>query len=92
MVAHWHCLPALFWMSTYVASHHLPVAMDKLQLTGQNLGKVFNFRSDHLHGPNFWCYLVKLPNLKLKTQLNQLSGSLLLVITLPTVASQSFTT
>jgi hypothetical protein len=27
--------------------------MDKLQLTGQNLGRVFNFRRGHLHAPTF---------------------------------------
>ncbi len=29
--------------------------MDKLQLTGQNLGRVFNFRSGHLLATQFWC-------------------------------------
>ena len=24
--AHWHCPPALFWLCSYVASHHLDVA------------------------------------------------------------------
>ncbi len=56
--------------------------MDKLQLTGQNLGRVFNFRYGHLHAEHFWCYQVKLPNLKLKTRHKQLLGSLLLVIKL----------
>jgi hypothetical protein len=31
-------------------------AMDKLQLTGQILGLVFNFRSGHLIAANSWCY------------------------------------
>jgi len=31
-------------------------AIDKLQLTGQNLGKVFNFRRGHLQAEQFWCY------------------------------------
>jgi hypothetical protein len=57
--------------------------MDKLQLTGQNLGRVFNFRSDHLHAPIFLVLLVKLPNLQLKTQPKQLLGYLPLVIALP---------
>jgi hypothetical protein len=30
--------------------------MDKLQLTGRNLGRVFNFRSVHLHSEDLWCY------------------------------------
>ncbi len=57
--------------------------MDKLQLSGQNLGRVFNFKSGHLHALHFWRYQVKLPNLKLKTQPKQLLGSLPLVIALP---------
>jgi hypothetical protein len=57
--------------------------MDKLQPTGQNLGRVFNFRFGHLHAAHFWCYQVKLPNLKLKTRLKQLLVSLPLVIVLP---------
>jgi len=61
----------------------MTVTMDKLQLTGQNLGRVFNFRFGHLHAKHFWCYQVKLPNLKLKTRPKQLLGSLALVIVLP---------
>jgi hypothetical protein len=57
--------------------------MDKLQLTGQNVGRVFNFRSDHLHAATFLVLSVKLPNLQLKTQPKQLLGSLSLVIALP---------
>jgi hypothetical protein len=58
-------------------------ATDKLQLTGQNLGRVFNFRFDHLRAEHFWCCQVKLPNLNSKTQPKQLLGSLPLVIALP---------
>ncbi len=57
--------------------------MDKLQLAGQNLGWVFNFRSGHLHPAILWCFLVKLPNLRLKTQPKQLLGFLQLDIALP---------
>ena len=57
--------------------------MDKLQLTGQNLGRVFNFRICRLDAEHFWCYQVELPNLKLKTQPEQLLGSLPLDIALP---------
>ncbi len=32
-------------------------AMDKRQLTERNLGRVFNFRSGHLHAAQFWGYL-----------------------------------
>jgi hypothetical protein len=54
--------------------------MDKLQLTGSNLGQFFNFRFGHLHAEHFKCCQVKLPNLKLKTQPKLLLGSLPLVI------------
>jgi hypothetical protein len=57
--------------------------MDKLQLTGQNLGRVFNLRLGHLCAEHFWCYQVKLPNLKLKTRPKQLLGSPPLDIALP---------
>jgi hypothetical protein len=57
--------------------------MDKLQLTGQNLGRVFNFRSGHLHASTFLVLLVKLPNSQLKTRHKQLLGSLRIVIALP---------
>jgi hypothetical protein len=59
------------------------ITMDKLQLTGKNLGRVFNLRFDHLDAEHFWCYQVKLPNLNSKTRLKQLLGSLPLVIALP---------
>jgi hypothetical protein len=57
--------------------------MHKLQLTGQNLGRVFNFRNDHVHAVHFPCYIVKWPNLKLKTRPKQLLGYLPLDIALP---------
>jgi hypothetical protein len=57
--------------------------MDKLQLTGQNMGRVFNFRCGHLHATYSWCYQLKLPNLKLKTQPKQFFGSLPFDIVLP---------
>ncbi len=57
--------------------------MDKLQLTGQNVDRVYNFRSGPLHAATILVLWVKLPNLQLKTQLKQLVGSLSLVIALP---------
>jgi hypothetical protein len=57
--------------------------MDKLQLTGQNLGQVFNFRNGRVHAKHFLHYRLKLPNLKLKTRPKQLLGSLPLDIALP---------
>ncbi len=41
--------------------------MDKLQLAGQNLGRVFNFRSGYFHALQLRYYQVKRYNLKLKT-------------------------
>jgi len=49
--------------------------MDKLQLTGQNVGPVLNFRNGHFAFRGFMVLQsVKLPNLKLKTRLKQLLG------------------
>ncbi len=59
------------------------LSIDKLQLTGQNLGRIFNFRSGHSHSAHLWYYWLKLINLKLKTWPKQLQSSLLLdIITL----------
>ncbi len=67
--------------------------MDKLQLTGQNLGRAFNFRSGHFHVAHSWCHQLKLPSLKLRTRPEQLLGSLLLDIAFLNVTGQkhSFT-
>jgi hypothetical protein len=43
------------------------LGMDKLQLTGQNQGRVFHFRYGRVRAVHFRCLVVKLPNLKLKT-------------------------
>ncbi len=53
-----------------------------LQLAGQNLGRVFNFRAGHVCTTCTSCITTKLPNLKRKTRLKQLLGSLLLAFTL----------
>ncbi len=63
--------------------HNIILVMDKLQLAGQNLGRVFNFRNGGVHAAQFLCYRVKLPNLKLKTRPEQLSGFLPLDVALP---------
>ncbi len=41
--------------------------MRKLQLTGQNLSRVFNSRSVHMHSLQLICFETKLLNLQLKT-------------------------
>jgi len=51
---------------------------EQIQLTGRNLGRVFNFRFGPLQAEHFRCCQIKLPNLKLKTRPKQLLGSLLL--------------
>ncbi len=58
-------------------------SMDKLQLTGQNLGQVFNFRNGHVHVAHFLCYGVKLPNLKMKQSTMTFSREELLGFGLP---------
>ncbi len=63
-------------------------SMDKLQLTGQNLGRVFNSRSDCMSALHLFCYEAKQPNLKLKTRPKQLLGSILLVFMLPAETQQ----
>ncbi len=70
-------------MLVFVPGRQFSLIMDKLQLTGQNLGRVFNFRSGHLYAATFLVISVKLPNLQLKTRPKQLLGSLPLVIMLP---------
>jgi hypothetical protein len=40
--------------------------MDKLQLTGQNLGRLFSSRSGCMCALHLCCYEAKWPNLKLK--------------------------
>jgi len=44
------------------------VSMDRLQLTIQNLARVFNSRSGCVWAMHLFCYEAKRPNLKLKTQ------------------------
>ncbi len=69
--------------SSFVVLRIMTSSMEKLELTGQNLVRVFNFKSGRVHSMHFLCYGVKLTNLKLKTRPSQLLGSLLLHITLP---------
>ncbi len=49
---------------------------DKLKLTRQNLGSVFNSRSGCVQDMHLFYYEAKLTNLELKTQPKQLLGSL----------------
>ncbi len=57
--------------------------MEKLELTGRNLGRVFNSRSGCVGVMQLHCSETKLPNLMLKTRPKQLLGSLPLDIALP---------
>jgi hypothetical protein len=52
--------------SSFVVRRIMTSSMDKLELTGRNLGRVFNFRSGRVHAMKFLCQGVKLTNLKLK--------------------------
>ncbi len=57
--------------------------MDKLQLTGLNLGRVFNSRSGCVCAMQLLCFETKLPYLMSKTRPKQLLGYLPLDIALP---------
>jgi hypothetical protein len=57
--------------------------MDKLQLTGQNLGRVYYFRHGCVRAVHFLCLGVKPPNLKMKTRPKQVLGSFQLDVVLP---------
>jgi hypothetical protein len=57
-------------------------SMDKLKLTGWNLGRVFSSRLGHSIVRKS-----KQPNLKLKTQPKQLLGYLLLAVVFPEVSN-----
>ena len=70
-------------MKKIVGSAHETVIMDKLKLTGQNLGRVFNSRSGCMYAMQLWCCESGRPNLKLKTQPKQLLCSLPLDIVIP---------
>jgi hypothetical protein len=69
--------------------NNLLTAMDKLQLTGQNLGRVFNSRSGRMCVMPLCCYEAKWANLKFKTRPKQLLGSLRLAFALPTFKQYS---
>ncbi len=57
--------------------------MSKLQLTGQNLGRIFNSGSGCVYVVHLRYFEVKQANFKLKTRHKQLLGTLLLDIKLP---------
>ncbi len=57
--------------------------MDKLQLTGLNLGRVFNYRCGHAPTQIITCTSSKQPNLQLKTRPKQVLGYLPLAFVLP---------
>jgi hypothetical protein len=79
---------AVYFYSLNIAfGKSLRQSMDKLQLTGQNLGPVFNSRSGCMCAMHLCCYEAKQPILKLKTRSKQLLGSLPLAFVLP---GQSF--
>jgi hypothetical protein len=64
-------------------AYNTTVIMEKLQLTGRKLGRVFNFRNGHVHAVHFICYGTKLPNLELETLPKQFLGCLPLDVSLP---------
>jgi hypothetical protein len=62
--------------------------MDKLQLTGRNLGRVFNSRSSRVHALQLHFSEAEQPNFKMKVRPKKLLGSLPLNISLPKCADQ----
>ena len=69
--------------SSKQANLHLVFTIDKLKLTGRNLGQVFNSRLGRACIGHAIVHIAKQPNLKLKTQPKQLLGSLTLAFALP---------
>ncbi len=59
------------------------LGMDKLKLTGRNLGRVFDSRLSRACIGRANVHITKQPNLKLKTRPEQLLGSLPLAFALP---------
>ncbi len=57
-------------------AHMLYLTPDKLQLSGQDLGRVFNSKNGCVHAMQFICFETKLPNLNLETQPKLLLGYL----------------
>jgi len=85
----------IFWQCVQMRSFRLGrnyycPSMDKLQLTRQNLGWVFNSRSDCMPAVHLFCYVAKQPNLKLKTRSKQVLGPLLLAFVLPGLSQGNF--
>ncbi len=70
-------------LANFHSPSQLDLTMDKLQLTGHALGRVFNFRSGCMHTMHLLPGVAIQPNLELKTRPKQLLGSLPLVIALP---------
>ncbi len=63
--------------------------MDKIKLTGRNLGRVCNSKLRHVCIRHAIAYITKWPNLKLKTRPKQLLGSLPLAFALPGFSFQN---
>jgi hypothetical protein len=64
--------------------------MDKLQLTGQTLGRVFSSRSGCMLAMQLLSSVAAQPNVKLKTRPKQCLGTLPLDIVLPGHCHQDF--
>ncbi len=62
--------------------------MDKIMLTGQNLGRVFNSRLGRACIHHAIVHITKQPNLKLKTWSKQLLGYIPLAFVLPAQTEQ----
>jgi hypothetical protein len=67
---------AIFLHRCLIRSYFSGYTTDKLQSTGQSLGRVFNSRRGCVLAIQLRYFEIKLTNLKLKTQPKQLLGSL----------------
>ncbi len=71
---------------TQVKPKVLGLAMDKLQLTGRALGRVYHFRCGCMHTMHLLPSVAIQPNLELKTRPKPVLGSLPLAFALPGLA------
>ncbi len=68
---------------TWMSDLDVSMVTDKSKVTGQTLGRAFNYSNGNINTIHLCKYEAKLANLKLKTWPKQLLGSLLLNTPLP---------
>ncbi len=80
LVHKWETSSTRFWNTCQQVQNPVHLCMDKLQLTGRYLGRVFNSISGRIISMCLLCLLPIRPNLELQTWHKQLLGYLPLVI------------